>query len=63
MNIQVAPVAASVIIVGGNEQTGVVALALAASLEIEIRDALNNLIPNHPVTFSVTSGGGSVATS
>ncbi|HEX2778816.1 MAG TPA: Ig-like domain-containing protein [Gemmatimonadaceae bacterium] len=47
-------------IVGGNSQVGYVSHALPLPLAVEVRDAFGNATPGTTVTFSVTSGGGSV---
>jgi hypothetical protein len=47
--------------VSGDAQTGTVGQLLPTSLAVELRDALGNTIPGALVSFSVTQGGGQVA--
>jgi len=44
----------------GNNQTGTAGKPLPNPLEVLVTDALDIPVPNHNVTFSVTSGGGSL---
>jgi YVTN family beta-propeller protein len=43
----------------GNGQSAVVGTAVATKPAVVLKDQFNNLVPNVPVTFLVTSGGGS----
>ena len=61
VDVVVALVPASLIVLQGNDQSGVVGGPLETPLEVEIRDALGNPIPDHQVSFAVTSGGRSMA--
>ncbi|UCF19319.1 MAG: hypothetical protein JSU87_15535 [Gemmatimonadota bacterium] len=47
--------------VAGNGQAGVVGQALAQALRVRVTDAQGRAVPNEPVSFVVTSGGGSVS--
>jgi hypothetical protein len=47
--------------VSGDAQTGTVAQPLALPLTVELRDVLGNLITGATLTFTVTQGGGVVA--
>ncbi|RMF67218.1 MAG: T9SS C-terminal target domain-containing protein [Calditrichaeota bacterium] len=40
--------------------TGTANVPLSDSIQVEVRDAINGTIPNYPVTFTVTLGGGKV---
>ncbi len=51
---------ASIAVVAGNNQTGTVGQALAQPLRVRVLDAHGQGIANEPVTFEVTSGGGSL---
>ncbi len=53
----VAPVA-----IAGNGQSGPVNQTLANSLQVRVEDRLGNVMAGRQVTFSVTSGGGSITT-
>src|SRR5690606_38803784 len=52
---------ASIVVAGGNGQTGAVATALAEPIVAQVRDERGNGVANVSVTFTVTSGGGSVS--
>lgn len=52
---------ASVTVVGGNNQTGTVGQALPQRLHVRVLDAQGRGIPDEPVSFAVTSGGGAFA--
>ncbi len=49
-------------LVGGDMQTGLVSQPLANPIEVKVEDQFGNAVSNQPVTFSVTSGGGSQGT-
>ncbi|MEQ1855553.1 MAG: hypothetical protein ABL963_03730, partial [Longimicrobiales bacterium] len=51
--------AATVTVVAGNGQSATVNTAVSVAPQVVVRDAFANPVPNHPVTFLVTSGGGS----
>jgi Domain of unknown function DUF11/PKD domain/Bacterial Ig-like domain/Bacterial Ig-like domain (group 2) len=57
----VAAVPANLALVSGDNQTGTVGQALSAPLVVKVTDASNNAVPSVPVTFSVLTGGGTVA--
>lgn len=50
-------------IISGNAQTAAVGMTLPQALVVRLSDALGNTIANASVSFSVTSGGGSVTPS
>ena len=49
-------------LVGGDLQTGLVSQLLANPIEVKVEDQFGNGVSNQPVTFSITSGGGSQGT-
>ncbi len=49
--------------VAGNSQAGVVGQALAQALRVRVTDSQGRAVPNEPVNFVVTSGGGSLSAS
>ncbi len=51
----------SVTVVAGNNQTGTVGQALAQPLRVRVLNARGNAVANEPVSFVVTSGGGSLS--
>jgi plastocyanin len=51
---------ASITIVGGNNQTGPAGAELPDSLKVEVKNADGTSLPNIPVTWTVTGGGGSL---
>ena len=53
--------AAAIAISAGNAQSGLVGTALANPLVVVVRDANQNPVANHPVTFAVATGGGSLS--
>jgi hypothetical protein len=53
--------AASIAINGGNTQSGLVGAALPNPLSVLVTDAYGNLVPGAQVTWTSTSGGGSLA--
>jgi len=55
--------AASVALAGGNGQTGLVGQALDQAFTVVVRDQFGNPMGNVPVTWAVTSGGGTLAES
>lgn len=55
--------ASALAISSGNSQTGTVAQALSSAFKVEVRDSLNNLVPNATINWSVTAGGGSLSAS
>lgn len=54
-------VPATIAIVSGNPQNGTVGTALASPLVVRVLDAAGRPVPGQQVTFTVVSGGGSVA--
>jgi adhesin/invasin len=46
---------------GGNNQTATVNTAVPVAPSVLLRDQFDNPVPGHPVTFTVTGGGGSVS--
>ncbi len=54
--------ATQLVIISGNNQTGVTGQPLAAPLVVEARDALNNPVANFGVAFQTTGGGGTPST-
>lgn len=54
---------ASITVVAGNNQTGTVGQALAQRLRVRVLNAQGRGVANEPVSFLVTSGGGSLAAS
>src|SRR5262249_39737891 len=56
----IAGAASRISLASGNNQSGTVALPLGLPLAVRIADANNNPVPNFPVSFIVTSGGGSI---
>ena len=52
--------AASLEIVSGNSQAGMVGSTLAAPLVVKVADQFNNPLPGAAVSFSIVSGGGSL---
>ncbi len=44
--------------VSGNDQTGIINSPLEQPFRVKVTDSFGNGIPNHPVTFTVTAGGG-----
>ena len=57
-----ADVPAALTLVGGDMQTGLVSQLLANPIEVKVEDQFGNGVSNQPVTFSITSGGGSQGT-
>ena len=55
--------AAKLTLVSGNNQTAVAATAVDSSVAVKVMDAFDNPVPGLAVTFAVTRGGGSLATS
>ncbi len=55
-------VPAALTLVGGDMQTGLVSQLLANPIEVKVEDQFGNGVSNQPVTFSITSGGGSQGT-
>jgi len=53
--------ASAFVVVSGNGQTGAATAPLASPLVVAARDTFGNGVPGVAVTFSVTSGGGSVS--
>ena len=53
--------AAHIVLVSGNEQSGVVGRPLAAPFVVRVLDETQQPVPNHKVTFSLISGGGAFA--
>lgn len=53
-------VPASIALVAGDQQTATVGAAVPIPPAVVVKDADDNSLPGVPVTFSVTSGGGSV---
>jgi hypothetical protein len=51
----------SLVIVSGDDQIGTVGVALADSLVVQVADQFLNPVAGYQVTFSATSGGGSVS--
>lgn len=60
VTVTVAQVAVAPVIVGGNFQTAPVAQRLADSLRVRVQDRLGTPIAGRAVTFTVTSGSGTV---
>ena len=54
--------AASISIFGGNNQNGIVGSVLSNPLSVRVTDALGVPVPGISVSFTVTSGGGSITT-
>ncbi len=52
--------AAKLVMVSGNNQSGIVGQALASPLAVEVTDANGNPVAGTAVTFAVTAGGGSL---
>lgn len=50
------------LIISGNNQTGLVGERLAAPFAVRVRDHNNSPLGDVPVTFSVTAGGGTLST-
>ena len=48
------------VVVSGNSQSGSIQAQLASALQVRIEDRLGNAMAAQPVTFAVTSGGGSI---
>jgi len=55
--------AAQIVIVSGDGQQGVAGEALANPFVVQVNSADGNPVWNHPVTFEVVTGGGSIAES
>jgi len=55
-----ASAAAQLLLLSGNNQTGTAGLALAEPLAVKVTDTAGNGVEDHPVTFTVMSGGGSL---
>ncbi len=53
---------ASMVVVSGDAQTGVVGRVLADSLVVQVLDAGGTGVPGAPVTWTILGGGGSVST-
>ncbi len=54
-------IATSLVVVSGNNQSNVVANVLASPFVIEARDQHSNPVPNVPITWTVTSGTGTLS--
>ena len=52
---------ASILVIAGADQTGTVGAALPRSIQVKVLDAKDRPVPNQPVQFVVTSGGGSLS--
>jgi len=55
-----AGIPSSVVVVGGNNQTGLAGVALGQPLQAGVRDGYGNAVAAVPVSFSVQQGGGSL---
>jgi len=55
--------ASQMVVVDGQNQTGQVGTTLPSQLLVKVTDRNNNPVPNVTVTWSVTSGGGSISPS
>jgi adhesin/invasin len=55
-----APIATQMALNAGNGQTGLVGTALGTLYAVVVRDVLNSPVAGVPVTWTVTSGGGSI---
>lgn len=60
LQVTVVQVPLAPVVVSGNSQTGGIQTQLATSLQVRIEDRLGNAMAAQPVTFAVTSGGGSI---
>src|SRR5574341_157086 len=63
IRVAVVPPPASLVLASGNAQTGPVGVALAAPLCVHVLDMLNGPFEGQPVTWGVTSGGGTLSAS
>lgn len=63
LQVTVAQIPIAPVVVAGNSQTGAIQAQLANALQVRIEDRLGNAMAAQPVTFLVTSGGGSITTS
>ncbi|HEX6307113.1 MAG TPA: invasin domain 3-containing protein [Longimicrobiales bacterium] len=52
--------AAHIAIAGGNNQTAIAGTAVSSPIGVRVTDASDAPLPNVPVTFTVTAGGGSL---
>ncbi|HEX8391893.1 MAG TPA: Ig-like domain-containing protein [Longimicrobium sp.] len=59
-SVQVAQAAASVLKVGGDQETGQVGAVLGSQVRVQVRDRLNAPVAGMSVGFAVTGGGGSI---
>lgn len=62
VQVTVAQVPIAPVVVAGNAQSGAILAQLPAALQVRIEDRLGNPMAAQPVTFAVTSGGGSITT-
>lgn len=59
--VTVAQVAAQIVKLAGDAQTGTAGAALATNIRVRINDALGNAISGLAVSFAVTNGGGNLS--
>lgn len=52
--------AAKLVLVGGGDQTGAAGTALPEAVSVKVTDDSDNPIAEHPVTFKVATGGGTI---
>jgi adhesin/invasin len=57
----VAGTAAQIVPASATSQSATVGATVASVPAVQVRDASNNPVANHPVTFAITSGGGTTA--
>ena len=62
VQVTVAQVPISPVVVAGNSQSGSILAQLPNALQVRIEDRLGNAMAGQPVTFAVASGGGSITT-
>lgn len=60
VQVTVAQLPLAPVVVAGNSQTGGIQTQLATALQVRIEDRLGNAMAAQPVTFAVSSGGGSI---
>ena len=53
--------AAQIVPASATSQSGTAGTTVASVPQVQVRDASNNPVANHPVTFAITSGGGVTA--